>query len=69
MTDLHWLEAHEAAELIATKQLTSLELTGALLNRIEKYDNGLNAFLTLRPDQALEEAKKADEAVQKKKRN
>ena len=66
MTDLHWLEAHEAAELIATKQLTSLELTGALLDRIEKYDNGLNAFLTLRPDQALEEAKKADEAVQKK---
>ena len=32
MTDLHWLEAHEAAELIATKQLTSLELTGALLD-------------------------------------
>ena len=40
MTDLHWLEAHEAAELIATKQITSLELTRALLDRIEKYDNG-----------------------------
>ena len=68
MTELHWLEAHEAAELIATKRLTSLELTKALLDRIEKYDTGLNAFLTLRPDEALEAAKKADEAVQKKKR-
>ena len=66
MTELHWLEAHEAAELIATRQLTSLELTKALLDRIEKYDTGLNAFLTLRPDEALEDAKKADEAVQKK---
>ena len=66
MTELHWLEAHEAAELIATKQLTSLELTKALLDRIEKYDTGLNAFLTLRPDEALEDAKKADEAVQKR---
>ena len=53
MTELHWLEAHEAAELIATRQLTSLELTKALLDRIEKYDTGLNAFLTLRPEEAL----------------
>ena len=65
MTELHWLEAHEAAELIATKQLTSLELTKALLDRIEKYDQGLNAFLTLRPDQALEDANRADGAVRK----
>ena len=65
MTELHWLEAHEAAELIATKQLTSLELTKALLDRIEKYDQGLNAFLTRRPDQALKDANRADEAVRK----
>ena len=65
MTELHWLEAHEAAELIATKKLTSLELTKALLDRIERYDQGLNAFLTLRPDQALKDANRADEAVNK----
>ena len=60
MTALHWLEAHEAASLIAEKKLSSVELTTALLDRIKKYDKGLNAFLTLRPDDALADAREAD---------
>ena len=44
MTALHWLEAHEAASLIAEKKLSSVELTTALLDRIKKYDKGQNAL-------------------------
>ena len=38
MNELHWLEAHEAAALIASKKLSPVELTQSLLNRIEKYE-------------------------------
>ncbi len=63
MNDLHWLEAGEAARLIAARKLSPVELTKALLARIEKYDGGLNAFLTLRPEQSLADAKAAEDAV------
>ena len=63
MSEMHWLEAGEAARLIAAKKLSPVELTKALLARIEKYDGGLNAFLTLRPEQSLADAKAAEDAV------
>ena len=63
MSEMHWLEAGEAARLIAAKKLSPVELTQALLARIEKYDVGLNAFLTLRPEQSLADAKAAEDAV------
>ena len=63
MNELHWLEAHEAAELIASKKLSPVELTQSLLNRIEKYDPGLNAFLTMRPEASLAAAKEAEDIV------
>ncbi|MBH69160.1 MAG: Asp-tRNA(Asn)/Glu-tRNA(Gln) amidotransferase GatCAB subunit A [Rhodospirillaceae bacterium] len=63
MTDLHWIEASEAAQLIASKKLSPIELTEALISRIEKYDVHFNTFITFRPEQALEEAKKAEEKV------
>ncbi|MBL6597751.1 MAG: amidase [Alphaproteobacteria bacterium] len=63
MSEMYWLEAGEAARLIAAKKLSPVELTKALLARIEKYDGGLNAFLTLRPEQSLADAKAAEDAV------
>ena len=63
MSELHWLEAGEAARLIAAKKLSPVDLTKALLARIEKYDGGLNAFLTLRPEQSLADAQAAEDAV------
>jgi Asp-tRNA(Asn)/Glu-tRNA(Gln) amidotransferase A subunit family amidase len=44
MSEMHWLEAGEAAALIATKKLSPVEYAKTLLARIEKYDAGLNAF-------------------------
>ena len=63
MSDMHWLEAGAAARLIAAKKLSPVEYVEALLARIEKYDAGLNAFLTLRPAQTLADAKAAEDAV------
>ncbi|MDG2285324.1 MAG: amidase [Alphaproteobacteria bacterium] len=63
MSEMHWLEAGEAARLIAAKKLSPVELATALLARIEKYDVGLNAFLTLRPEQTLADAQVAEDAV------
>ena len=63
MIDLHWLDAREAARLIAEKKLSPVEYVKALLDRIETYDGGLNAFLTLRPEAALADAKDAENSV------
>ena len=63
MTELHWLGAAEAAKLIRNKTLSPVELTEALLRRIEQYDARLNAFITLTGDAALARAREAEAAV------
>ena len=63
MTELHWLSASEAAQLIKSKKLSPVELTDALAKRIDKYDKYFNAFISFRPEQALIEAKQAEEKV------
>ena len=45
MSDLHWLTAAEAAAAIAARKLSPVELTTALLDRIEKLDPRLHVFI------------------------
>ena len=47
-TELHWLTIADAARLIETRRLSPVELTDALLARIEALDPQLNAFLCRR---------------------
>lgn len=54
--------AGEAATAIARGEVSSRELTEAVLRRIETFDPKLNAVVALRADQALEEAAQRDEA-------
>jgi len=49
-----------AARLIADKKLSPVELTQACLDRIDKLDPVLNAFITLTPERALADAKAAE---------
>ncbi len=42
------------------KQVSSVEITNAMLNRIEATDSAINAFITITPEQALKDAKAAD---------
>ena len=48
-TELHWLTIADAARLIESRRLSPLELTDALLARIDALDPQLNAFLLPTP--------------------
>ncbi len=60
---LHELTLHEAQSLLQERQVTSVELTRAVLDRIESVDERLKAFVTVTPELALERAKAADKAI------
>ena len=61
--DLAFTPATELRDLIAAGQITSVELTELYLSRIERLDGQLNSYLTLTPEIALAQAKRADEAT------
>ncbi|TFF84171.1 MAG: amidase [Promethearchaeota archaeon] len=63
--DICFLSACEMKEKIATQELTSLEITETIIERINKINPIINAFCTPTFDLAREKAKKADEAVKK----
>ena len=56
-TKLHWLTIADAARLIERRQLSPVELTDALLARIDALDPQLNAFLLPTPEKARGQAK------------
>jgi len=51
----------ELSSLLEAGDVTSVELTQAFLDRIKKYDVELNSFITVTEEQALQQAKAADE--------
>lgn len=61
--DLTSLSATEMAERIRRKQCSPLELLQAHLARIERLNPRLNAFVALRAEQVLEEARAAEAAL------
>lgn len=56
----HVLTIREAACLIAAKEISPVELVRAFLDRIETLDPQLKAFIHVRRDDALDEAKTAE---------
>jgi aspartyl-tRNA(Asn)/glutamyl-tRNA(Gln) amidotransferase subunit A len=52
--------AHDAAELLARREMSSLELTDMYLERISALDSDLGAYLRVDPDGAREAARRAD---------
>jgi aspartyl-tRNA(Asn)/glutamyl-tRNA(Gln) amidotransferase subunit A len=54
------LTIHDAVGLLRTRQVSSVELTQAVLDRIVAVDNRVRAYLTLTPELALEQAAEAD---------
>ena len=63
--DLAFMSAVELAQNIREKKISSLEATENFFQRIDQLDSQLNSYLTLCRDQALADARAADEAVQK----
>jgi aspartyl-tRNA(Asn)/glutamyl-tRNA(Gln) amidotransferase subunit A len=58
--DLHTLTAGAASELLSKQDVSSVELTRAVLDRIHAVDDKVGAFITVMDDQALEAATAAD---------
>jgi len=61
--DLHRLTLHEAADLLHTKQVSSVELTRAAFERIRAVEGDIHAFITLTEEEALGQAARADEVL------
>lgn len=68
MTDdrLCWLPATELAALIRKKKVSPVEVVDAVLERLERINPRLNAFVTLTDEPARREAKVAERALMKK---
>jgi aspartyl-tRNA(Asn)/glutamyl-tRNA(Gln) amidotransferase subunit A len=58
-----WLNITQAAELIATRRLSPIELTRSVLERIEETDERVHAYVTVMGDSALEAAREAEAAI------
>src|SRR5690349_19319122 len=61
--ELHFLTIAEAAELIKSRMLSPVELTRALLARVNALDGQIHAFITLTPELALEQAAQAEAEI------
>ncbi|MFC1943422.1 Asp-tRNA(Asn)/Glu-tRNA(Gln) amidotransferase subunit GatA [Chloroflexota bacterium] len=62
-TNLNQLTIHEAHRLLKSKQLSSVELTKACLERIHQVEPKVHAFVTVTDEPALKQAQKADELL------
>jgi len=60
MTELHRLTLAELNEGLRARRFSSVELTRHFLARIERFNPGLNAFITVTGERALAAAQKAD---------
>lgn len=60
---LAWLTIAEAAREIRARHLSPVELTRALIERVEAIDPQLDAFLTLTAEQALDQAREAEAEI------
>ena len=61
--ELAFASATDLLELIATKQVSPVELTQLYFSRIDRLDSQLNAYLLLTREEAMRAAKAAEEAV------
>jgi aspartyl-tRNA(Asn)/glutamyl-tRNA(Gln) amidotransferase subunit A len=60
VTPLHWLSASDIAKAYAARTLSPTELTQALLQRIEKLQPKLHAFIRLDAEAAMDAARTAE---------
>jgi len=62
---MHNKSIKELSQGLVSGEFSSEELTRAFLDRVEKYETDLNTLVTLTADEAMEEARVADQLRQK----
>ncbi|OIP27234.1 MAG: aspartyl/glutamyl-tRNA amidotransferase subunit A [Dehalococcoidia bacterium CG2_30_46_9] len=60
---LYELTIHEAHKLLKQREISSVELTKAVLERIEKVENKIRACVTITEDVALKQAQEVDNYI------
>ena len=65
--DLSFLSISELSELIRARKISPVEITRTTLDRIEKLNPKLNAYITVTSDAAMKSAKEAEAEIQLKK--
>ncbi len=61
--EIAWMSATEIAALVRDRKMSAVEIMQATLARAEKAQAALNCFITICAEDALRDAKAADEAV------
>ena len=61
--ELHDLPIAELSRLLAARKLSPLELTDALIHRVERYDSQTRAFITPTFDLARRQAREAEAEI------
>ena len=61
--NLYQLTAHEAGDLLRRREVSSLELTKTILDRISNVDEKVHAFVTVSGELALKQAQEADQRI------
>lgn len=59
--DLNKLTAHELSKKLRDREVSSVEITQAVLNRIDSIDGKVRAYITTTPEQAIKTAQNVDE--------
>jgi Asp-tRNA(Asn)/Glu-tRNA(Gln) amidotransferase A subunit family amidase len=63
MTDLAFMPMAEASRLIRARKLSPVELTSALLARIDAFDGVYHAYIAVTAESALAQAKAAEAEI------
>ncbi len=63
MTELNWKPAHELAAMVRKREVKPSELMELTIRRIEQTNPKINAFVELRADAAMDEARALDEKI------
>jgi aspartyl-tRNA(Asn)/glutamyl-tRNA(Gln) amidotransferase subunit A len=61
--ELYKLTIHELHQMLSTREITSLEATESVINRIQSVDDKVNAYISITADLAREQAKEADKLI------
>jgi Asp-tRNA(Asn)/Glu-tRNA(Gln) amidotransferase A subunit family amidase len=62
-TDLVYSSIHDLAQRLRTRAISPLEVTRTILDRTERLEPILNAYITLMAESAIEDARRAEQEI------
>jgi aspartyl-tRNA(Asn)/glutamyl-tRNA(Gln) amidotransferase subunit A len=63
MSDLTLLPVSELANLVRARKVSPVELTQSYLENIERYNGAINAYVTVTPELAMADARRAEDEI------